>query len=246
MLGGDERRARAEERVVDGLARRRWLRIGVSERSDRLLGRVVLLLLLAAAHDHLRAGRPPDRRLVARRRGTGAVTPGRADDPARLVAPSGTRSGHREEALVPDDLAGDLEADPRRPAATSTRVDAGVPDVADLEDGHEGERLGPVDPGVARDRRVAVALRSPVGATVRSCGARLVGGGAHAHVGRLGRTQGVVHAVAPGRVERDAVGRVGREERSAPRRRGAGRRRRRSSRRRTGAGGRRARTARPA
>src|SRR5664280_3067559 len=82
-LGGDERRARTRERVVD-VAR------VVADRDlgedDRLLGRVVVLLLLAPAHDHLRAGCSPDRRLVA---GANAEVrdAGLADTPAGLVGP---------------------------------------------------------------------------------------------------------------------------------------------------------------
>ena len=102
-------------------------------------------------------------------------------------------------------------------------VDARVPDVADLEGRHEGERLGPVGPGVHADRGVAVA-RGVVPALGRR---RLVvglavGGLAH-HVRLLGAghdapaldalARAVVHAVAPGLVELDAVGRVRREQR---------------------------------
>ena len=102
-------------------------------------------------------------------------------------------------------------------------VDARVPDVADLERRHEGERLGPVGPGVP----LIEVLRWPA---VRTCAAlgrraprrRLSRDLAH-HVRLLGAghdapaldplPRPVVDAVAPGRVELDAVRRVGREQR---------------------------------
>ena len=73
---------------------------------------------------------------------------------------------HREEALVPDDLADDLEADARQARCHLGGMDAGVPDVADVERGHEREGVGPVDAGVAREGRVAVALRPSTRALV--------------------------------------------------------------------------------
>ena len=60
--------------------------------------------------------------------------------PAGLVGPVIPAPAHREEALVPDDLGDDLEADPDEPLGDRRGVDAGVPDVADLEGRDEGRR----------------------------------------------------------------------------------------------------------
>ena len=133
----------------------------------------------------------------------------------------------REEALVPDDLAGDLEADAERgPAATSSGVDAGVPDVADLEARARGRTPRTSRPGC---RTLIVVLRWPAvrpwRATGGPCGVVAVGlaigprASCTASRRRPRRpspdplARPVVHAVAPGRVELHAVGRVGREER---------------------------------
>jgi hypothetical protein len=104
-----------------------------------------------------------------------------------------TAPAHREESLVPDHLAGDLEADPLEAHRDLGRVHAGVPDVADGEGGDEGEGLGPVDPRVTRQGHVAMAV-GPL------------------HVRLFGRPELVVHAVAPGRIERHPIGRIRSEE----------------------------------
>ena len=62
----------------------------------------------------------------------------------------------------------DLEADGPETAGDLVGVDAGVPDVADREGGHEGEGLRPVHPRVPADRGVAVGAASPTGAHGRS------------------------------------------------------------------------------
>jgi hypothetical protein len=59
------------------------------------------------------------------------------------------RLPHREEPLVPDHLGDGLEADPLEALRHLGGMDTGVPDVAHGEGGREGERLGPVHPGVA-------------------------------------------------------------------------------------------------
>ena len=91
-------------------------------------------------------------------------------DPTGLVRPVVPAPTHGEAALVPDHLSGDLEADPLEPYGHLRGMDPGVPDVADGQAGHQGEGVRPVDPGVTRDRRVAMALRPPVGAPGRSRG----------------------------------------------------------------------------
>src|ERR1035437_8034843 len=61
-----------------------------------------------------------------------------------------------------------------------------------------------------------MANGSPTALRGRSCAVAGVGLGRYAielHVRPLGRTQAVVHAVAPGRVVADAIGRVRRKER---------------------------------
>jgi hypothetical protein len=119
-----------------------------------------------------------------------------AFEPFRLTTQQGSwpqwyqRTTDREETFVPDHLADDVEADPDESLGDLGGVDAGVPDVADGERRHEGEGVGPVDPGIARHGRVPVALGP--------------------EVWQLGRAERVIHAVAPGGIEGDAVRRIGR------------------------------------
>ncbi|TME79566.1 MAG: hypothetical protein E6I45_12620 [Chloroflexi bacterium] len=62
-----------------------------------------------------------------------------------------------------------------------------------------------------------MALRSPVSRHVGLRWPRLLGLGIDAHVGLLGGTEAVVHAIAPSWIERDAVGRIrGQERRLRP------------------------------
>src|SRR5439155_25320648 len=89
-----------------------------------------------------------------------------ADDPARLVLPVIPGSPHREERLLPDHLADVLEADPGEAGGDFGGVGARMPDVADREGGNELVRLRPVGPRVARDGRVALALRAPLRAAI--------------------------------------------------------------------------------
>ena len=90
------------------------------------------------------------------------------------------------------DLGHDLKADPLQTLCHFGGMDAGVPDVADGEGGHEFERFGPVDSGVARHGRVAGTLP--------------------AHVRLLGWSESVVHAVAPGTIEAHPIRGIGSEE----------------------------------
>src|SRR5450759_5251040 len=124
----------------------------------------------APAHDHLGGRDPPDRRLIAGspEGDLGACLP---HDPAGLVAPVVPGATHREEPLVPDHLGDYLEADPLEAQGDLCGMHACVPDVPNLEGGDEGERLAPVDAGVARERGVAMAPAPPTGATGRACGA---------------------------------------------------------------------------
>src|ERR1035437_4185140 len=155
----------------------RWLRIGVSNRTSGFwvgwssLGSLLPAMIILGDGAcrivaWLRSPREPDLGTLA------------AHHPAGLVAPVIPAPPHREEALVPDDLGHDFEADPLQPLGHLRGMDAGVPDVADDEGGHEFERFGPVDSGVARHRRVAGALS--------------------AHVCFLGRRAGVGHALVTG------------------------------------------------
>ena len=153
----------------------------------------------------------PDRGLVSRTEEPDLGTLA-ADHPAGLVTPVVPTPPHSEEALVPDDLGYDLEADPLQTLCHFGGVDSGVPDVADCEGGHQSEGLGPVDPRVAADRGVAMATLAPTGATGRRCRVISVGLAIDPHVRPLGGTQGVVHAVTPGSVVADPVWRIGREQ----------------------------------
>src|SRR5450759_526312 len=152
------------------------------------------------------------RRTWRRRSSTCDLGAGLADDPAGLVAPVVPGATHREQPLVPDHLGHDLEADPREALRHGSGMDAGMPDVADREGGDQGKRLGPVDPGVARERRVAMATGAPTAPTVGSCGATGIGLAIDPHVRLLCGPKGVVHAVAPAAIERDALGGIGRQE----------------------------------
>lgn len=78
---------------------------------DRLLRRMIDLGLVGAAHDHLRARCSPDRRLIAltEEPRLGSRSP---DDQAGLMSPVVPGSTDGKQALVPDHLADDLEADP--------------------------------------------------------------------------------------------------------------------------------------
>jgi hypothetical protein len=129
------------------------------------------------------------------------------------VTPVVPRAPDGEHALIPDDLADDLEADALETGGHGNGMAVGVPHVADGQAGHQGVCVRPVDAGVAGHGCVAVARRSLVGAHGRACGAIRVGFGTDAQVAGFGGTQGVVHAVPPGRIERHAVGRVGRQQR---------------------------------
>jgi hypothetical protein len=122
---------------------------GRLEQEDRLLGRVVELLLVRSGHDHLGRPCPPDGGLVALAEewGLGAYF---ADDPAGLVLPVIPGSAHGEQRLLPDDLGYVLEADPRETRGDLRDVGAGVPDVADGE--IRGYR-GPLLRCGARERR---------------------------------------------------------------------------------------------
>jgi hypothetical protein len=91
-------------------------------------------------------------------------------------------------------------------------MDAGVPNVPNLEGGDEFERLTPVDPRVTRERGVAVAPRAPTAPTVGACAVFSVRVAIGPHIGRRGGNEGVVYAVAPAAVEADAVGGIGGEE----------------------------------
>ena len=121
---------------------------------------MVLLCLGRTGHDHLGRRGTPDRGLVPRAvEGHGGA--GLAHDNAGLVGPMVPGAAHGEEPLVPDHLLDELEADGQEALEHVEGVRAGIPHVAHLERGHEGERRTPVGPGVARERRIAVARASP-------------------------------------------------------------------------------------
>src|SRR5512140_386918 len=125
-LGGDERCPRAAERLVERIACLQVIADRGLEQHERLLGWVVEPRLGAPAHDHLGGGHPPDCRLVARstERELGARPP---DDPAGLMRPLVPRAPDREESLVPDHLAHDLEADPLEALGHLRRMDTRMP-----------------------------------------------------------------------------------------------------------------------
>jgi hypothetical protein len=118
---------------------------------------------------------------------------------------------HGEEALVPDHLSHDLKADPLQALGDFGGMDAGVPDVANSEGGYEFERLGPVDPSVPADGGVAMPTGAPTGALGRPRRVFLLGLAIYLHVRLLRGSEAVIHAVAPGAIEADAIGRIGRE-----------------------------------
>ena len=89
------------------------------------------------------------------------------------------RPGENRPAFVPDDLLRIQEADPQQAVQNLAGEFRGVPDVSDLEAGHQGEGLRPVGAGVAGDRGVRCGPRSGA-----SCSwLRL----ARSHSGRRGR-----------------------------------------------------------
>jgi hypothetical protein len=132
--------------------------------------------------------------------------------PAGLVVPVVPAPSDGEEPLVPDDLTHDLEADPFEALSHLGGMHAGVPDVADGQRGDEGERLAPVHPGIARERGVAMAAGSPVGATGHPCGVFSDELAIGPHVRLLGWPEGFVHAVAPRAVEAHSVRGIGGQE----------------------------------
>src|SRR3712207_4973991 len=87
-----------------------WLRIGISKRSTGFWAGwscfsstdPAMIIFGLGARQIVDWSRSPWKRWG---------NPGLADHPARLVAPVVPAPAHGEEALVPDDLAGDLEAD---------------------------------------------------------------------------------------------------------------------------------------
>jgi hypothetical protein len=60
---------------------------------------------------------------------------------AKAFGPTVAADAKAEESLVPDHLAGDLEADPSQPTRHLSGVDPGVPDVADGEGGDQREGI---------------------------------------------------------------------------------------------------------
>src|SRR5450759_3176250 len=100
LLGGDECCTRAGERLVDIAG---VVPDGSAHRLDRLLRRVVVLLLGRAAHDHLGAGHLPQRgvRMTPSPR-CGLAFADRI--PTGLVLPVVGGAAHRSLRLGPDDL----------------------------------------------------------------------------------------------------------------------------------------------
>jgi hypothetical protein len=180
---------------------------GGLKQDQRLLSRVVESGLSGASHDHLGGRGMPDRGLIpcTEEANLGALL---SDHPARLVAPVIPAPSHREEALVPDHLGHDLKADPLQTFGDLRGIDTRVPDVANLKAWHEFERLGPVHPGVAADRGVAMApdsRRPPFWPRWRLNWVGVPLGTLRRHGG--GSTP-LVEAITPGAIERDAIGRV--------------------------------------
>src|SRR4051794_3265328 len=123
----------------------------------RLLSRVVVLLLIGAAHDELRGRGRPDRAIL-----TGLPEPRSVllpDVPAGLVLIPVVGPRQDRSSLVPDDLLRVKKPDPDEPVEDLPGEHRGVPDVRDLETWHELECRGPVRAGVSRDLCLVVALR---------------------------------------------------------------------------------------
>ncbi len=78
----------------------------------------------------------------------------RAADPAVGFSPA---AAFGALAAQLHDLGHDLEADALETLSDLSGMHPGVPDIPDREGGDEGERLGPVHPGVAADAGVPVA-----------------------------------------------------------------------------------------
>jgi hypothetical protein len=83
-----------------------------------------------------------------------------AHDPARLVGPVVPRPAHGEEALIPDDLRDDLEADPDEALGYFGGMDPGMPHVADLQGGPGGNWIVSM---MTRPPVVAMVVRAQPG-----------------------------------------------------------------------------------
>src|SRR5215831_7792020 len=97
---------------------------------DRLLRRMIELLLVRTAHDEFRTRGIPDRGVLA-----GFAVPGRVllpHLPARLMLIPVMSPSKDRPALVPDDLLWIEETNAEQPVQHFACIDTGVPDVGDL------------------------------------------------------------------------------------------------------------------
>ncbi len=123
-LAGDDRRAGADEGVVDGLPGRRVVGDRPPHALHRLLGAVPEAAVFA------RRDRPQRRLRAIARPATAGVAAHRI--PAGLVLPMIIAAAEREAVLGPDDLRADLEVAALQAGLDGRRELAGVPDVGDV------------------------------------------------------------------------------------------------------------------
>ena len=135
-LGGDQRGARAHERVVDRLTRARVVEDRAAHAFHRLLRAVDGGGVLVAAGDG------PERRLLAV--AVPVALAGLPDRiPARLVLPVVVAAAEHQPLLRPDDLGADGEAGSLEALGDGRGVQCAVPDVGDVA-GEERPGFPPV------------------------------------------------------------------------------------------------------
>ena len=100
-------------------------------------------------------GRVPDGRVLARLAEPGSIL--LPHKPARLMLEPVMSPSENRAALVPDNLLLVQKADAQKPVEHFAREYRGVPNVRDLQAGHELESVGPIGARVAGDRGFCVA-----------------------------------------------------------------------------------------
>src|ERR1035437_2174149 len=117
---------------------------------------MIELLFIRSAHDEFWRRNFPNGGVFA-----SLPKPGRIflpNEPRRLVGEPVRRPRENRPVLMPNNLLMMQKADPQQAVENLAGEFRSVPDVADLETGHECESFRPVCTGVARDFRLRVAL----------------------------------------------------------------------------------------